>query len=482
MPAQSHRALTLAALLSSMFMAAMEATVVATAMPSVVADLKGIEHYGWVGAAYLLSSTVTMPLFGKLADQRGRKPVMLWGISLFLLGSMASGAAQDMLQLIVARALQGVGAGAIQPISMTLVGDLYRPEQRAKVQGLFGAIWAVAGISGPLLGGFLVDALSWRWVFYVNVPFGFIAATLLVTSFAERRQGTEHRLDVLGVLALSTGVVCLLLGASGSHPVVTLPAALVTLGAFIVIEQRAAEPLLSLPLLKTRLMATSNAMCILLGAVMMGVLNYVPLHVQAIWGGTPTQAGTSIAPMMLSWPLASVVSGRLLIRFGYRPMVRLGGLLIAAATTLLLVPVAAEFGPWLMRLCCFALGLGLGFANTALIIAVQDSVQWRQRGVATAVLLFSRSIGGAVSVGGLGALLSASIGQTEGRQMLDELLRPGPKTIGSASLGAVHDALAGGLVDVFRTLVALAALAWLATLSFPRTTQSAPSTPSGPAQ
>ena len=202
MPPRARR-FTLAALLCSMFMAALEATVVATAMPSVVADLGGIELYGWVGAVYLLTSTVSMPVSGKLADQRGRKPILLAAILVFLLGSMASGAAQSMVQLILARALQGLGAGGIQPIALTVVGDLYRPEQRAKIQGLFGSVWALAGVSGPLLGGFLVSTLSWRWTFYVNVPFGLVAALLIVVFYRESVRSGARSFDILGVTTLT---------------------------------------------------------------------------------------------------------------------------------------------------------------------------------------------------------------------------------------------------------------------------------------
>ncbi len=474
MTPSTRRFATLAALLSAVFMSAMEATVVATAMPTVVADLGGIELYGWVGAIYMLASTVTIPLFGKLADQRGRKPALMWGIAIFLLGSMASGMASSMLMLIAARGLQGIGAGAIQPVSMTLIGDLYPAEQRARVQGLFGAVWALAGVSGPLLGGFLVASLSWRWVFFVNLPFGAIASVLLGVALVESRESRQHSFDLLGMATLSGGVVCLLLGAGGTLPALSLPAALGLLGVFLLVEQRAQEPLVPLRLMRARLIAASNLCSLLLGAVMMGVLLYVPLYVQSVLGGSPTVAGTSVATMMLGWPLASSLSGRLIARFGYRRMVRVGGVVVLASTAPLLMPLDAETGPWLFRLNAFILGLGLGFANTAIIIAVQDSVERQQRGIATAALLFFRTIGGALSAGGLGGLLAASLGKHVPPELLDALMRPGHEGASGQLPADLLHYLEVGMHDVFLATALLGALACVTAFLFPQRTHAAP--------
>ncbi len=469
MPQQTHRPMALAALLAAVFMAAMEATVVATAMPTVVTDLGGLDLYGWVGAIYLLASTVTMPLFGKLADQRGRKPILLWGIAIFLLGSMASGAVSSMPQLIAARGLQGVGAGAIQPVSMTIVGDLYPARQRARVQGLFGAVWALAGVSGPLLGGFLVAALSWRWVFFVNVPFGVLAALLLSSSLVEHGNAESHKLDLFGTITLTGAIVALLLGAGGRAPLLSFALAASLLAAFIWIERHVPEPLVPLTLMSERLIARSNLIGTLLGAVMMGLLLYVPLHVQTILGGSPTEAGMSVATMMLGWPLASSLSGRLIARFGYSTMVRCGGTLVLLSTAPLLLPLDTESGPWLFRSAALVLGLGLGFANTAIIIAVQDSVTHQERGTATAALLFFRTIGGALSAGGLGALLAASVGQHIDIDRLHTLMNVADAQ-GGSSPPEIASAMATGMQDVFAGLAVLAGAACMAAFFFPRST------------
>ena len=252
---KTRRSLTVVAVLLAMFMAAMEATVIATAMPTVVADLGGIELYGWVGAIYMLASTVTMPLYGKLSDLYGRKPMLLVGLGIFVLGSVASGLSTTMTQLIVFRALQGLGAGGIQPVALTIVGDIFTPQERARIQGIFGAVWGIAGMAGPLLGGVIVRALSWHWVFFVNVPFGALAALVLMTSFFETPQARKPRIDYAGMTLLGAFVVALLMGASRYRPELTLPLALVLLVAFVIVEGRVAEPVLPIALLRRRLIA-----------------------------------------------------------------------------------------------------------------------------------------------------------------------------------------------------------------------------------
>lgn len=451
-----------------MFLAAMEATVVATAMPSVVADLGEIERYGWVGAVYLLSSTVTMPMFGKLADERGRKPVLLWGMGIFLVGSVASGLAQTMMQLIVARGIQGLGAGGIQPISTTVIGDLFRPEQRARVQAFFGAVWALAGVTGPLLGGFLVAHWSWRWVFFINLPFGLLSALLLWLAFSEQRQAVRRRFDIPGIVTLSCAVVCLLLGVEGTHSWVTLPAAAIFLYAFIRVEQRAEEPLISLESLRLPVMASSNLTCLLLGAVMMGLLLYVPLHVQAILGRTPTEAGTAVAPMMLGWPLAANLSGRVLVRFGYRRLVRFGGLLLLGSSGILLLAASSTtYALALFQVNALLAGMGLGVANTALLIAVQESVSWNRRGVATAGLLFARTIGGTLAAGMLGGLLAASLPDGVDPAQMGDLMQAPLESAAAPHDPALVLQLAHAMQPLFWAIGVLSALACAASFSFP---------------
>jgi EmrB/QacA subfamily drug resistance transporter len=465
----ARRRLTVVAVLLSAFMAAMEATVVATAMPTVVGKLGGLELYGWVGSIYLVASTVVVPLNGKLADVYGRKPVMLAGIFFFLAGSVASGLSATMTQLIVFRALQGIGAGAMQPISLTIVGDLYRPEERAKIQGVFGAVWGLAGMIGPLLGGLIVRVLSWRWVFFVNVPFGLLSGAILAAALHERVAKKEHTLDVLGAGLLAASIVSLLLGVSGGAWMLTLPSSFVLLVAFVLVEKRSREPILPLDLLTRRVLAVSSLGGVVMGSVMMSTVIYVPLYVQGVLQGSPTEAGTTVAPMLVGWPLASAASGRILPRVGYRPLVRTGFVVIAISSACLAWLLRPGGGTWPVRTAMLTFGAGLGLANTALLIAVQESVDWAQRGVATASTMFFRSIGGGVAVGALGAVLAAALGPGVSRTDLQRLMDPrvgGP--LDPSLLARIAGRLEDGLARIFVVIAIIAVAGAVVAFFFPK--------------
>ena len=464
------RPLTVAAILLSMFLSAMEATVVSTAMPTVIAELHGIELYGWVGAIYMLATTVTIPIWGKLADVVGRKPIMLVGLFVFLVGSVGSGFAHSMLSLVALRAVQGAGAGALQPVALTIIGDLFTVEERGKMQGAFGAVWGVAGMIGPLVGGFVVSVASWRWVFFLNLPFGLLSALLLALFYREKREGTEgprRSVDVVGALLLSSAVLSLLLGVGGRHSLVTLPLAGALLAALVVCERRARDPLVPLTLLARPIMRVASVLGALMGAVMMGVLMYIPLYVQAVLHGSATEAGTSVAPMLVGWPLASAVSGRLLGRVGYRPLVRGGFALIAVSSVALVF--ALSRGASALRPTTFFLGTGMGLANTPLLIAVQQSVAQRDRGVATASTMFFRTIGGALAVGALGALVAALLAGKIPDHVLDDLLGPERgKGLGAALLAQYEGAIDVAIRPVFVLVAIAAALALGAAFAFPK--------------
>lgn len=452
-----RRAPVVAAILLSMFMSAMEATVVATAMPTVVADLHGIELYGWVTAIYMLASTVTIPLWGKLADLRGRRPVMLAGLVFFLVGSVLSGAAGSMRQLIVFRAIQGVGAGALQPVALTIIGDLFTVEERGRIQGVFGAVWGFAGISGPLLGGLIVHALGWRWVFYVNVPFGLLSAALLVAYHRDaERDGPRGRLDVAGAALLTVAVLSLLAGVGGRSPAVALPLAVVAFAVFLRVELRAAEPMVPLSLFRDRLIAVASVAGALMGAVMMASLTYLPLYVQAVLRGTPTEAGAAVAPMLIGWPVASAVAGRMLSRTSYRLLVRGGLVTLGVATVALWRLLATGAGTSAMRGVMLVFGAGMGFANTAMLVSVQERAGFAARGVATASTMFFRSIGGAVAVGALGALLAARVAGEVPEELLRRMLGPDHGVgIDAAVLHRAGAHLASGMGTVFGVIAVL---------------------------
>jgi EmrB/QacA subfamily drug resistance transporter len=468
---KTNRPLTVASLLLSLSMAAMEMTVVSTAMPTVVGDLGGIHYYSWVFTAYLLTSTVTVPLYGKLADLYGRKPVLLAGIAVFLVGSMASGLAHGIGVLIAFRALQGLGAGAMQPTTLTIVGDIYNLEERARMQGVFGAVWGVAGLVGPLLGGVIVKYLSWRWVFFINVPAGIASAALLMVALHEDVEHKTHSLDLPGAGLLTVGLTALLFGAQGGGAsAVGLPLAVVTLLLFVFVERRAPEPVLPLDLFRQRVMAVATAVGALVGAGMISMVTYVPLYVQGVLGGSPTQAGGAITPMVIGWPIASAVSGRLLPRVGFRVLVRVGLVVSAASAVAMAALLRPDASVHVPQIVSALFGIGLGLANTALLIAVQTSVEWRQRGVATASTMFARTIGGTLAVGVLGALLASSLLSDASipPDAADRLLGPEHGAgLDRSVAAALSVALQSGLATVFWLIAAIAIVAAAISLLFP---------------
>ncbi|MFN7130958.1 MAG: MFS transporter, partial [Myxococcales bacterium] len=324
-PKKTRRPLVLLALVLSMFVAALEMTVVSTAMPTVVGELGGIQLYAWVFTSYLVASTVMVPIFGKLADLFGRKPVLLFGIAVFLVSSVACGLSTSMLQLVFFRALQGFGAGAMQPIVITVIGDIYTLEERSRIQGFIGGVWGFAGLVGPLLGGYIVKVLSWPWIFFINVPVGLAAMALLLLFLHEDVEKRRHTLDFAGAATLTLAILLLLAGTSGvglgAWPL--LPA-LVFTALFVVIERRAREPLVPLPLMRRPVIALANLGSALIGAAMMASVTWLPLYVQAILGGSPVEAGRAIAPMVIGWPIAATITGKLIPRLGFRPLIRAG--------------------------------------------------------------------------------------------------------------------------------------------------------------
>jgi len=467
---QTHRPLTVVALLLGLFLAAMEMTVVSTAMPTAVGDLGGLHLYAWAFSAYMLTATVSVPIYGKLADLRGRKPVMLVGIALFLIGSMACGRAGSMAALVAFRAIQGLGAGAIQPMALTIVGDLFGDvRERGRMQGVFGAVWGVAGLVGPLLGGAIVQWLSWRWVFYVNVPLGLGCAAVLQAAYHEKVEHQEHRLDLAGAFLLAGTVLAVLVATrSRATGAWALPAALLLGLLFVVVERRAAEPLLPLDLFAHRVIGVASATGALVGAAMISTVTFVPLYVQSVLGGSPTTAGGAIAPMVVGWPIASAVSGRILHRVGYRPLIR-GGLAVsflsAVGLALLLRPGTS---PWLPRALTALYGMGLGMANTPTVIAVQTSVPWNRRGVATASTMFFRTIGGTLAVGVLGGLLAASLARSPATpEQVEQLLGPERALLDPAVLASVAGALQVGMVRLFWAAAGIAGAALAVGLAFP---------------
>ena len=468
---KTHRGLTVVGLVLALAMSALEATVVATAMPTVTAELGGIQYYSWVTNAYLIMSAISVPIFGKLSDLYGRKPILLAGIFIFLFGSIASGAATTMPLLIVFRALQGLGAGAMQPMPLTIIGDIFDLKERAKLQGLFGASWGVFGLVGPLIGGVIVEHVSWRWVFYMNIPFGIACITIIMFGLHENLAKKKPRLDILGAFLLAVTVTFLLLTVGRIHEPKAWAWALATFACFatfVAVERRAEEPLFPLSMFQKRVISLAFLIGALNGGAMVGILTFVPLYIQGVLGGTPTQAGSSITPMLVAWPIASTVSGRLLAKYGFRPLVLAGTLFTVLAAILL--PIAVTNSTFGLRAVSGIFGLGMGLANTAFVIAVQTSVTTEQRGIATAGTVFFRTIGGAVAVGVMGGVLVAALA-TDKTLPLDAasraLTREGISSLGPEIAGRVGALLSGGLNTVFWMITALGCVAFIAALWFP---------------
>ncbi|UQA63831.1 MFS transporter [Polyangium aurulentum] len=452
-------------------MAALEGTVVATAMPTVAHELKGLLSYAWVTNAYLLTSAVAVPIYGKLSDMYGRKPIFLFGVLLFLLGSAASGAAQSMTALIVFRALQGLGAGAMQPVALTIIGDIFDLEERSRMQGLFGSVWGIFGIVGPILGGIIVKYVSWRWVFFINIPFGLACAALVGVALHENIDKRRRRLDIAGAALLATGVTALLISTSHLGTAVTATStllALVLIGLFVWVELRAAEPVLPFDLFARPIMAHASLMGALLGGAMMGSLTFVPLFIQGVLRGSPTEAGGALTPMLVAWPIASAIGGRLIPKVGIRPLVRVGISLTAVGSLLLMF--FGHRGIYAIYLATGFFGLGMGLGNTALVIAVQTSVEWAQRGIATASTMFFRTIGGLVAVGVMGGLLAASFAADPNipPDAADLVLsREGMTHLSPELLARIGHILEEGVRRCFFVTGVLGALAFIAVLFFP---------------
>lgn len=477
-------ALIVAALMLAMFLAALDTTVVGTAMPTIIGRLGGVSLYSWVFSAYLLTSTTTVPLYGKLADLYGRKPVFLFGVTVFLAGSALSGLAQSMVQLVIFRAVQGIGAGAVLPVTMTLIGDLFTIEQRARLQGFFSGVWGVSSVLGPALGGIITDTAGWRWVFYVNVPIGLVAMALIVLLLEERVERRRHQIDFLGSAALTFGVTALLWGLlqggeawawTSPESVVTLGAAAAMLTLFVWVEAHAVEPVLPLDLFRNRIITVASIAGALSGAALFGVSSFVPLFVQGVKNGSATDAGMVVAPLSIGWPAGSIIAGRLIVKFGYRlPSLIGGGCLLVGGV--LLAFISQETPRPLFIPPLLLVGLGLGFTSSAFVIAVQNSVPWSQRGVATATTQFFRTIGGSVGVAALGTVLNqqwragaAGAGGDLDLSRADSLLDTERRArLAPETLAAMQTVLAEALQRIYLIVGVLSFLVFIAVLFIPR--------------
>jgi EmrB/QacA subfamily drug resistance transporter len=397
---------------------AIDATVIATAVPSIVGNLGGFAEFPWLFSVYLLAQAVTVPVYGKLADVFGRKPVMLFGIGLFLVGSILCGAAGSMGVLIAFRAVQGLGAGAVQPMSMTIVGDLYSLQERAKVQGYIASVWGVSSVVGPTLGGIFSEYVSWRWIFFVNIPLCLVAAAMISLRFHERVDRRRPRVDYAGAGVLTVALTLLVLGlleggqawAWGSpQGIAVLVGGAALLGVFVVVERRAADPVVPLRLLRKRLLVATSLVSACVGAALLGLTSYVPTFVQDVLGTGPLVAGFALAALTLGWPMSASQAGRVYLRMGIRSTALIGATVVVLGSALLLL-LDGSSSVVFVGVTSFVIGLGMGFTAAPTLIAAQTAVGWQERGVVTGLNMFSRSAGSAVGIAVFGAVVNASLG------------------------------------------------------------------------
>ncbi|SEO99979.1 MDR family MFS transporter [Amycolatopsis saalfeldensis] len=486
---RSERGPVLAAVMLSTGLVALDSTIIATAVPSVVRDLGGFSQFPWLFSIYLLTQAVTVPLYGKFADVLGRRPVMFFGIAAFLAGSVLCGAAWSMPVLIAARAVQGIGAGAVQPISMTMVGDLYTVEERARVQGYLAGVWAIASVVGPTLGGVFSEYLSWRWIFFVNLPLGAIAAWMLYRKFTERVERSRHRIDYTGAALLTFGCTALILalleggvawGWASAPSLLIFAAGVLALIAFVLVEQRAKEPVLPLWVFTRRTLVGGSLVALVVGAVMMGLSSYLPTYAQGVLGTGALTAGFALAALTIGWPLAASLSGRVYMKIGFRDTALIGSAFIIAGGVLT-TTLGPDSSIWAAAGSSFVLGIGLGLAASPTVVAVQSTVGWERRGVVTATNMFSRSLGSAVGAALFGAIANATLAgrfahpPAELAGKLPDSVDATSLVLGghadhSAAAGFVRGALADATHNVFLALVGVAVLSVVALVLMPRKT------------
>lgn len=407
----------LLAVMLSIGLVAIDATILATAVPAVVSDLGGFTSFPWMFSIYLLAQAISVPLYGKLADIYGRKPLMLLGVGLFLVGSLLCGIAWSMPALIVFRLVQGLGAGAVQPIGMTILGDIYSLEERATVQGYVASVWAMASLIGPTLGGIFSDTIGWRWIFFVNLPLGLLAAWVLWRWSEVRAERTEHRIDVTGAGLLALGGTLLLLalleggvewGWGSTTSLALFATSAVVLAAFVLVEQRVSEPVLPMWVFRSRVLNVANAGSLVVGVLTLGLSSYVPLYAQQVLGAGALVAGLALAAMTIGWPIAAATAGRFYLTLGFRATFLMGGA-FALAGALLLLTVTGDSSVLHLALPCFVMGIGFGYVASPAVVAAQTAVGWSRRGVATGANMFARSMGSAVGVAVFGAVVNSVV-------------------------------------------------------------------------
>jgi EmrB/QacA subfamily drug resistance transporter len=512
-PKLSHRQILMlmVGLMTGMLLAALDQTIVGTALPTIVGELGGINQYSWVVTAYLLASTASTPLYGKMADLYGRRPVFLFSIVTFLIGSLLAGMSQDMLQLIITRGIQGIGAGGLMTLAFTIISDVVSPRERGRYQGLFGAVFGLSSVAGPLVGGYFAEH-NWRWIFYINVPLGILA---IVVCYRVMRlipfQRREHAIDWIGAGLLVAGVSCLLLALSwGGNEYAWSSATIIGLfvaGAvlsllFLLQEGRVAEPILPLKLFRSPTFALANVAGFVLGLVMFGSIIFIPLYLQIVKGASPTRSGLLMLPMMAGIIVTSILSGRAMSSIGRYKWFPVAGSVVLLVGMLLFTQLHVETSLWVAFIYMVVIGVGLGLCMQSLILAVQNAVDVRDLGAGTSAATFFRSLGGSFGVAILGAVLSSRLTSGLAERMPAAIAQLPPAQAAQVTAGgganisinepsrilalpepiraAIQEAFVDSLHTVFLVAGLVAVVAVAVTLALPdRELRGGPAAPSG---
>jgi EmrB/QacA subfamily drug resistance transporter len=462
-------------------MAALDQMIVSTALPTIVRDLDGLEHISWVVTAYLLASTIVMPLYGKLGDQYGRKPVFIFVIVVFLVGSVLCGVAQTMPQLIVFRAIQGMGGGGLMLSAMSIVGEVVPPRDRGRYQGLFGAMFALASIAGPLVGGFFTDHLTWRWIFYINLPIG--AAALLVAVFGLHglhKPTGKPKIDYVGAVLVAAGVACIVLLTSwggtqyawGSATIIGLGVAgVLLLGAFAFVETRVPEPIIPMSLFRNRTFSSASGISFFVGFAMFGCMSFLPLFLQIVTGASATNSGLLLLPLMAGMLVTSIGAGRLTSRTGRYKIFPVLGTVVGGVGLFLLSTMGEHTSRSVSSAYMVVLGAGLGMVMQTVVLAVQNTVERKDLGTGTSTVTFARQVGASFGVATFGAIFNNRLSAELSDRLPDGAQAPKTNSISRAAIDAlpprVGDALLGAfshaLTDVFRYTVPFMVIAFAAT-------------------
>ncbi|BCB03171.1 MDR family MFS transporter [Bacillus sp. KH172YL63] len=483
-PKITKKPLVLISVMLAMFMGAIEATIVSTAMPAIVGDLGGFSLYSWVFSAYLLMNAITVLIYGKLSDLYGRKPIITFGIMMFLIGSVACGMAQSMEQLILFRFIQGFGAGAVLPMATTIVGDIYSREERAKIQGYLSSVWGISAVSGPLVGGLLVEYASWRYVFWVNIPLGLLAIAGLWLYLHEEIEKKKPEIDVggAGLLVVSLASLLFLLVEGGlSFQWVSWQAALLIgiflIGStvFIIHERRTPQPMMPFDLWKVRSITVANVVSLTTGVIIIGISSFLPAFVQGVMERSATVAGFTLTAMSIGWPISATIGGRLLLKIGYFKTSLIGGVaLITGGVFFLLMDPSS--GPLWAAVGSFFVGVGMGLTSTSFIVSIQSSVTWESRGIATATNMFMRNLGTTIGAALLGGILNSRLktyfehhGQDYSIDDVNMLLNPAErKSLAQEELQLLQGALTSSLDWVYGAVFLFAVISFTFILFFPK--------------